>query len=138
MTGNNAANVLSGLAGNDVLEPLGHVDLERARIELVDDRLHDGVDGQRHAHVRDGLVVVGESEELGVDDGGVDDVHFDPGVGEVDRHPLGPRRERGLRRRVRRLGAGPQACRNGGDVDDPAAPVDQPGQECQRQADRRA
>ena len=79
------------LPGDEVLEVLGDVHLERAAVERVERRRDELADGDELDR-RGERVVVGHLEERRVDHARVHDQHLDAGVPEVDRHRLGEHR----------------------------------------------
>ena len=96
------------------------------------DRDRLGRDGQV------GHVVVGQREQLGVDDTGVDHHHLDAGLPQVDGHRLGEGGQCGLRGVVGRLAGRAQLGGDGRDVDDGARAAGQHlGQQVVGQAHRR-
>ena len=124
------------LSRGQVGEIAGHVDLHGTRVEGVEHPA-DQLAHRHRLHPGHDRIVVGEGEELGVDQSGVDHEHLDPRLPEVDGHRLAEGGDRGFRCVIGRLARRAQGGRHRGDVDDPTAvPLDHVGKEGQGQPDR--
>ena len=116
----------------------GHVDLERARRRVPSITALVTSDAGSASRSASDCLVVGQVEELGVDDARIHDVDAARRAPEVDRHRLRERRQRGLGGAVGRLaGRAEPSCDRRHVHDVAAAALEQARQQRQREPDRR-